>query len=518
MWTVAALVLTVLMGGFIAYAGDLIGRRFGKRRVSIFGLRPKHTAIVITSCTGVLISCLTTGILFLVVPPVRQIILEGQAAIRALPTLRRSNAELTAAAERARATLAGVRGELKLASAARDRATQQQRMAQANLAATIKSLGAARAQIQQTAARLAAAQRVELKMRRQMQAEQRAAQGLAGANETWRRANRGLQEQNGLLSATNQKLVKDNATKQQQNLDYASANQELARGNEDLVRESTRLKDGNRDLLAQQSQLENAIKRLEARNYELETVALRAFGSYRTLADMFDALRTRRVIVHTGEDLARAIIPADSSSEDVRAALGRLMHDAHVEAVGRGAAAGPGKALAVQVVDKQFFQRTANGESVSYVVTDEERIAALVTTLARQPEPVCIQAMAIANTVEGEPGAIDFQPYPNRLIFRSGQAVAARDIDGRQASGLVFNELVTMLKGLGETARARGFIPKLDPLTGRPEVGELNAAELVDVVARVRSAGRKVTVTAIASADTNAADRLAVEFRLGSAR
>src|SRR5438876_11732771 len=81
-YTTLALVMTVLMGGIIAYNGDLIGRKYGKRRVTLFGLRPKHTAILITSVTGVFISGLTTGVLFLLVPQVRHVILEGEQAIR----------------------------------------------------------------------------------------------------------------------------------------------------------------------------------------------------------------------------------------------------------------------------------------------------------------------------------------------------------------------------------------------------------------------------------------------------
>src|SRR6266581_2286284 len=82
MWTTLALILTVLMGGFIAYNGDLIGRKFGKRRVTLFHLRPKHTAILITSVTGVLISAFTTAIAFLLVPQVRDVIMHGEDAIK----------------------------------------------------------------------------------------------------------------------------------------------------------------------------------------------------------------------------------------------------------------------------------------------------------------------------------------------------------------------------------------------------------------------------------------------------
>src|SRR2546421_5916237 len=90
-YTTLALVMTVLMGGIIAYNGDLIGRKYGKKRVTLFGLRPKHTAILITSVTGVFISGLTTGVLFLLVPQVRRVILDGEQAIRDNIYYKRSN-------------------------------------------------------------------------------------------------------------------------------------------------------------------------------------------------------------------------------------------------------------------------------------------------------------------------------------------------------------------------------------------------------------------------------------------
>src|SRR5579871_1884641 len=80
-WTLLALGLWIILGGFISYYGDLQGRRWGKRRVSWFGLRPKHTAILITSLTGGLIALLSIGTLILIVPTVREVVLHGEAAI-----------------------------------------------------------------------------------------------------------------------------------------------------------------------------------------------------------------------------------------------------------------------------------------------------------------------------------------------------------------------------------------------------------------------------------------------------
>src|SRR3712207_8674593 len=51
-----SILLLLALCGFIAYIGDLLGRRLGKQRLSVFGMRPKHTAILLTIVTGALIA------------------------------------------------------------------------------------------------------------------------------------------------------------------------------------------------------------------------------------------------------------------------------------------------------------------------------------------------------------------------------------------------------------------------------------------------------------------------------
>ena len=51
------------MGGLIAYMGDKLGTKIGKRRMSLFGLRPKHTSIIVTIVTGLLVAAATVGVL-----------------------------------------------------------------------------------------------------------------------------------------------------------------------------------------------------------------------------------------------------------------------------------------------------------------------------------------------------------------------------------------------------------------------------------------------------------------------
>ena len=51
------------MAGLIAFIGDRVGMRVGRRRLTLFGLRPRHTSMIITVVTGVLIAAVSLGIL-----------------------------------------------------------------------------------------------------------------------------------------------------------------------------------------------------------------------------------------------------------------------------------------------------------------------------------------------------------------------------------------------------------------------------------------------------------------------
>ena len=58
---ISVILVLMAMGGIIAYLGDKIGTRVGKRRLTLFGLRPKYTSVIITICSGTLIACLTVA-------------------------------------------------------------------------------------------------------------------------------------------------------------------------------------------------------------------------------------------------------------------------------------------------------------------------------------------------------------------------------------------------------------------------------------------------------------------------
>ena len=66
------IVFLIILGGLIAPFGDLLGTKIGKSRFSIFKLRPKKTATIVTIITGGFISAISIGLLLLVSEEFRQ--------------------------------------------------------------------------------------------------------------------------------------------------------------------------------------------------------------------------------------------------------------------------------------------------------------------------------------------------------------------------------------------------------------------------------------------------------------
>ena len=56
----------LLLGGVLSTLGDRLGSRVGKARLSLMGMRPRRTAVLITVLTGSLISAVSLGFMLLV--------------------------------------------------------------------------------------------------------------------------------------------------------------------------------------------------------------------------------------------------------------------------------------------------------------------------------------------------------------------------------------------------------------------------------------------------------------------
>ncbi|HCJ91519.1 MAG TPA: DUF3084 domain-containing protein, partial [Acidaminococcaceae bacterium] len=57
------MILLAIMGGAIAYIADKLGSKIGKKRLTVFSLRPHDTSVLLTVLSGVLISLCSVLIL-----------------------------------------------------------------------------------------------------------------------------------------------------------------------------------------------------------------------------------------------------------------------------------------------------------------------------------------------------------------------------------------------------------------------------------------------------------------------
>lgn len=168
------LILAVLvLGGVLSTLGDRLGSRIGKARLTLFGLRPRRTAVLITVLTGSLISALTLGLMVSVSERLRTGLfqldqLEGrlrssrQALQASITQLSRSQGDL----RRSQADLSRSATTLRQATADRQRADRDRSRAEAGRQA-------ARERLQQVESR-ASTLRAELAplQRRRQQLEQ----------------------------------------------------------------------------------------------------------------------------------------------------------------------------------------------------------------------------------------------------------------------------------------------------------------------------------------------------------
>jgi hypothetical protein len=58
---IIVVLLIVVLAGTIAYVGDRVGHQVGRRRLTLFGLRPKYTSTIVAVGTGMLIALIVTG-------------------------------------------------------------------------------------------------------------------------------------------------------------------------------------------------------------------------------------------------------------------------------------------------------------------------------------------------------------------------------------------------------------------------------------------------------------------------
>lgn len=118
MTSVALLVvLLVVLAGIIAYAGDQLGTWVGRRRLTVFGARPKLTGQIVGVGAGIVIMLTTLGVLAVAFNNATQTLINAQRTADELANLRAQERLLQLQLSDVRDDLSGLQGELVAAQA-----------------------------------------------------------------------------------------------------------------------------------------------------------------------------------------------------------------------------------------------------------------------------------------------------------------------------------------------------------------------------------------------------------------
>lgn len=504
-------IIFIVVSGFIAYFGDWLGRYLGKRRISVWGLRPRHTAMLITSFTGSLIAFLTIVAVLATAQTFREIIVRGERILEQSRQLQRRYAQLSG-----EYTQLQQRYEY---AAQRVREQQQQMEENARqLQQQQQQLNEVRKQLQQRQLQVAELNRRIAEQNKELEVLQKQNAALRASSEQLRRTNTQLRQTNAQLQRQGLFLREQNSLYQQNNADLASQNMQYASENLRLTNENARLQQQAAQLRQQTEQLSQQSRQLQQQADTLRATIeqLQAQeAELRGLIERLEQMKEKPIIARKDEEIARRVIPNGLSLRATRNEIYRLLVEAGRIAQSRGASAGTAH-RAAYVPLKRVSMPAPGGGSAEVVADESVSVEVLAEQISRSDAPVVVLAVAVRNSVAGEPVQVELKPYRNRLVYRKDEEVARVRVWSGRSTGEIVNTLIEFLRDeVRSRAIEAGIIPQIGA-DGEPSVGTVSHAELTDLAERIvrEGRGRYVNVVAVADADTYSADSLRLRFRI----
>ncbi|MBE9200290.1 MULTISPECIES: DUF3084 domain-containing protein [unclassified Nodularia (in: cyanobacteria)] len=406
------IVAILILGGVIATVGDRIGTRVGKARLSLFNLRPKKTAVLVTIFTGGLISASTLGILFAADEGLRQGVFELEDIQRDL----REQREQLKIAETAKSQ---VESELSTARSEKTQAQQDLQVINKSLQAANAKQLATQTQLQRTQGQLGEVVSQYQQALTELQSVYDQRETLQGAIEELRaererlyaEAKTAIDEAKTAINQRDRKIAQLDGLIKQRNQEIASREQVIA------TRES-RLK----ELEKQQNYLEQEVARLE-----------KYYQSYRDL-------RLGKLALVRNQVLAANVVRVNQASA-ARQAVIQLLQAANQNA---------------------NIQLTEPGEiptNKTLLRVTQERVEQLSQQIQDGREYV-VRIFSAGNYVRGE-NQIEFfaDAARNQLVFSEGEVLATTTADPKTMTSYQLSQRLDLLISASEfRARNAGIV------------------------------------------------------------
>lgn len=482
----------ILVSGFIAYFGDMLGRWLGKKRLTIGRLRPRHTAYAVTAITGMLISTMAVLALVAVNSEFRQVLTQGEQILRQNKSLSRTNSVLGKLNSSLRQRGARLQSEVTIrqreVTAARAEAAKAKAERDNQLKVVARLKQEVEARTREIAERRTQLARLERELESVKNESELAKAEIALKADELERVRRSLTTVQSNLQSANAKLAKANR-------DYDEARMRLKDTNEKLAQAETTLRQQEAAIRDQQETIEGQRQRI----IEVGKQALKFQAEKDVLSIEKDVLRSGRLILRQGDEVIRGIISPRQSVFGIRADLFSLLDEASARAAKIGAGSGR-NGRAVTLIFRQPVSR-------EYAVINEDETANVhraAEAIAQSPTDALVQVVCARNSIQGEQVPVEFMLYINKIVYRKGDRIAGTTLDGRDSEGRILLSVIKFLQeDVSVAALENGIIPIANP-DSRVNTGpnpRTQVEGLMNVVDQIKSKNARVTADVYATAD-----------------
>lgn len=461
----------LILGGVIATVGDRIGTRVGKARLSLFKLRPRKTAVLVTIFTGSIISASTLAILFAADKSLRTGVFELEKIQTDLSTKRQQVEATTKELEATRIQKSSVEKDLQQSRIEQKAAEKRQAQAQRRLQATNESLQAVIAKQTQTQAQLSRTQAKQAQTQAQLSRNQTKLSKITTRFIEARNLLQKVSQQAKSLQAEIQRLQNE---RQQIGKQLEEVRSQIADRDRAISKLDQEIAERDRNLAERDRVIagrENLLKQLESQREYLEQEVAKLEGYYQD----FQVLRQGNVALESGRVLAAGVVRIQQPLA-ARQAIEQLLREANrvaIELTQPGT--DPENELAVQISKTQVEQVIAQiDDGRDYVV----------------------RVISAGNYLLGErnvQAAIDVAE--NKVVFSKGDVLAAIPAAPSTAGQEIRQKVGLLLSAAKFRARRAGI------LGDAIEIGDGRLETLVGFIEQVRQYNQPVEIKAIAADD-----------------
>src|ERR671933_50493 len=505
------IVAMLVLGGVIATLGDRIGTKVGKARLSLFNLRPRKTATLVTVITGGLISATTLGILLALSGSLRDGLWRLDEIKRNLRLAQGDIQNLNTQKGQVEKELVKARSQQTEAQKRLDAINQQFQKAQTQL----KNISG-QATVLRSEIKLLLAERQQLLQQRNELNEQitQLQTQVAQLKESVVQRDEELAKRGQTIEERNQELARKNQTIKERNQELAQKAQAIAESEERLkqlerefrevivqrearykqredrlktaiAQRETRLQELEQQLTQRENQLAERDKQLGEREKQLAFLR-QEVESLEQYYQNYQALRQGNVALVRGQVLAFGVVRVVDPKAAPQA-VEQLLREANRKAVA-------------------ITRQNTTDSDEPLVKIAKSQIEPLINQI-KDGKDYVVRILSVGNYVEGEKDIQVFaDAVPNQVVFQAGELLATISAD---ASTMTNEEIRVRLDQLLAAAQFRA---RRAGILGTIQVGDGRIITVINFIEQLEKYGHSVDIKAIAQETTPTAGPLKMQL------